>query len=85
MKISHIVAGLAAVCIALGAGTTPSQAQTPALKKVTFLTNYTFHGRHSPFFVGVRMQPFPRTQNVDDLLKMTSKHCLHNNQVYSDW
>jgi NitT/TauT family transport system substrate-binding protein len=53
MKISHIVAGLAAVCIALGAATTPSQAQTPALKKVTFLTNYTFHGRHSPFFVGL--------------------------------
>jgi len=53
MKISHIVAGLAAVCIALGAATTPAQAQTPALKKVTFLTNYTFHGRHSPFFVGL--------------------------------
>jgi NitT/TauT family transport system substrate-binding protein len=27
------------------------QAQTP--KKITFLTNYTFHGRHSPFFVGL--------------------------------
>ena len=29
-------------------------AQTAAApKKVTFLTNYVFHGRHSPFFVGV--------------------------------
>jgi NitT/TauT family transport system substrate-binding protein len=53
MKISHIVAGLAAVCIAVGAAIAPTQAQTPALKKVTFLTNYTFHGRHSPFFVGL--------------------------------
>jgi NitT/TauT family transport system substrate-binding protein len=51
MKISTIVAGFAAVCMALGTAVTPVQAQTP--KKITFLTNYTFHGRHSPFFVGL--------------------------------
>jgi NitT/TauT family transport system substrate-binding protein len=53
MKISTIVAAFAAACIVLGASVAPLQAQTPALKKVTFLTNYTFHGRHSPFFVGL--------------------------------
>jgi NitT/TauT family transport system substrate-binding protein len=53
MKISNIVAGFAAIVVALGAAVTPGQAQTPALKKITFLTNYTFHGRHSPFFVGL--------------------------------
>jgi NitT/TauT family transport system substrate-binding protein len=30
----------------------PALAQAP-LKKITFLTNYTFHGRHTPFFVGL--------------------------------
>jgi NitT/TauT family transport system substrate-binding protein len=29
-----------------------AQAAKP-LKKITFLTNYVFHGRHSPFFVGL--------------------------------
>src|SRR5262249_5843676 len=53
MKISNLVAGLAAACVALGVSPAPVHAQTPALKKVTFLTNYTFHGRHSPFFVGL--------------------------------
>jgi NitT/TauT family transport system substrate-binding protein len=28
-------------------------ASAQALKKVTFLANYAFHGRHSPFFLGV--------------------------------
>lgn len=32
--------------------TTVSQAQTQTLKKVNFLTNYVFNGRHTPFFVG---------------------------------
>jgi len=53
MKISKMLAGFSAVCIALGIAVAPAQAQTPALKKITFLTNYTFHGRHSPFFVGL--------------------------------
>jgi NitT/TauT family transport system substrate-binding protein len=41
--------GLTALCASPGA---EAQAQ-PALKKVSFLTNYVFHGRHSPFFVGL--------------------------------
>jgi NitT/TauT family transport system substrate-binding protein len=53
MKISNIVAGVLALGLALGAAIPPVQAQTRPLKKVTFLTNYTFHGRHSPFFVGL--------------------------------
>ena len=53
MKISTIVAALAAVCVALVAAAPSALAQTPAQKKITFLTNYTFHGRHSPFFVGL--------------------------------
>jgi NitT/TauT family transport system substrate-binding protein len=44
------------VAIALGlagpVGTADAQT-TAAPKKITFLTNYVFHGRHSPFFVGV--------------------------------
>ncbi|HEV2550760.1 MAG TPA: ABC transporter substrate-binding protein [Stellaceae bacterium] len=30
-----------------------ASAQTTAAKKITFLTNYVFNGRHAPFFVGV--------------------------------
>ena len=51
MRVPMLVsafAALAAVC----ASPLPAQAQAP-LKKITFLTNYTFHGRHSPFFVGL--------------------------------
>jgi NitT/TauT family transport system substrate-binding protein len=53
MKISTVVTAFAAACLALGATVAPAQAQTASLKKITFLTNYTFHGRHSPFFVGL--------------------------------
>jgi NitT/TauT family transport system substrate-binding protein len=48
-------AGLA-LAILLGGGLPETQAGAPAdkpLKKVIFLTNYVFHGRHSPFFVGL--------------------------------
>jgi len=38
---------------ALLGGWQPAQAGERPLKKVVFLTNYVFHGRHSPFFVGV--------------------------------
>jgi NitT/TauT family transport system substrate-binding protein len=31
----------------------PALAAQPPLAKVTFLTNYVFHGRYAPFFVGV--------------------------------
>src|SRR3546814_4371777 len=48
---------LAALTIALAAGTGGSvAAQQPSsqdLTEITFLTNYAFHGRHSPFFVGL--------------------------------
>lgn len=29
-----------------------AKAQTPAAKKINFLTNYVYNGRHAPFFVG---------------------------------
>lgn len=44
-------AALVAVVAVVGAGVSPLSAQAP--KKITFLTNYVFHGRHSPYFVGV--------------------------------
>jgi NitT/TauT family transport system substrate-binding protein len=54
MKIRMIVPALLAIGIALSSGVTPADAQTAAApKKITFLTNYVFHGRHSPFFVGL--------------------------------
>lgn len=31
----------------------PTFAQTTPTKKITFLTNYVFNGRHAPFFVGL--------------------------------
>jgi len=43
----------ATIGLLLAAVPLPSSAQVAALKKVTFLTNYVFHGRHSPFFVGL--------------------------------
>ncbi len=47
-------AALLAVGLAFAAVAPTADAQTAAApKKVTFLTNYVFHGRHSPFFVGV--------------------------------
>jgi NitT/TauT family transport system substrate-binding protein len=52
MKPSTIVSAFVTAAVLLCAGAAPAQAQAP-LKKVTFLTNYTFHGRHSPFFVGL--------------------------------
>ncbi|MDR1708091.1 MAG: ABC transporter substrate-binding protein [Candidatus Accumulibacter sp.] len=46
---SHLIAALA---IALAGGLPLStSAQTP--KKITFLTNYVYNGRHAPFFVGL--------------------------------
>src|SRR5262245_25402208 len=43
--------GLGALGLALALAPLAAQPQAP--KKVTFLTNYVFHGRHSPYFVGV--------------------------------
>jgi NitT/TauT family transport system substrate-binding protein len=47
-----MLSAFAALGAVLCAAPAAVQAQAP-LKKITFLTNYTFHGRHSPFFVGL--------------------------------
>ena len=47
---------LAALGLLVGTGAAPSiaMAQTaPAVKKIQFLTNYVYNGRHAPFFVGL--------------------------------
>ncbi|HEY0294165.1 MAG TPA: ABC transporter substrate-binding protein [Bordetella sp.] len=49
-RIKYFAAALAAWVVVLAA---PAAAQAPAPKKITFLTNYTFNGRHAPFFVGL--------------------------------
>ncbi|MCS0495632.1 ABC transporter substrate-binding protein [Ancylobacter sp. MQZ15Z-1] len=43
----------AVAALALLTGSLPAAADTTAPKKITFLTNYVFNGRHAPFFVGV--------------------------------
>jgi NitT/TauT family transport system substrate-binding protein len=51
-----VSAGLLALAIALGGclvSVPNALAADQPLKKVVFLTNYVFHGRHSPFFVGL--------------------------------
>ncbi len=45
------IVGVVGLALAL-APTAAAPADAP-LRKVTFLTNYVFHGRHSPFFVGL--------------------------------
>ncbi len=52
MRVSMLVSAVVALCAVVCASPAPVHAQAP-LKKITFLTNYTFHGRHSPFFVGL--------------------------------
>jgi NitT/TauT family transport system substrate-binding protein len=47
-----LVSAIIALCAVVVASPAPVEAQAP-LTKITFLTNYTFHGRHSPFFVGL--------------------------------
>jgi NitT/TauT family transport system substrate-binding protein len=55
MKIRTLLAAALALGIGYaGPAITTASAQTAAApKKITFLTNYVFHGRHSPFFVGL--------------------------------
>lgn len=54
MKVPMIASALAMLGIVLCGNPAIAQAQAaPPLKKIVFLTNYTFHGRHSPFFVGL--------------------------------
>jgi NitT/TauT family transport system substrate-binding protein len=54
MKFRSLLPALLAIALGFVGVATIATAQTAAApKKVTFLTNYVFHGRHSPFFVGV--------------------------------
>jgi NitT/TauT family transport system substrate-binding protein len=54
MNVRMVVPALLAIGIACSTGVAPVNAQTAASpKKITFLTNYVFHGRHSPYFVGL--------------------------------
>ena len=57
MNRARAWAGLLALATVLGfgaVGVPVATAQSGApLKKIVFLTNYVFHGRHSPFFVGL--------------------------------
>lgn len=45
------IAAALALAASLAAG--PADAAQAPLKKISFLTNYVFHGRHSPYFVGL--------------------------------
>lgn len=54
MKRSSLFFAALAVIAAIGNPITVAHAQTAASpKKITFLTNYVFNGRHAPFFVGL--------------------------------
>src|ERR687891_884932 len=53
--IRKLLCGLCLMGVASGAPV-PAWAQDPSgqdLAEITFLTNYAFHGRHSPYFVGL--------------------------------
>jgi NitT/TauT family transport system substrate-binding protein len=52
VRSAALCASVASGVGVLAASLPPAPAQAP-LKKVTFLTNYVFHGRYAPFFVGV--------------------------------
>jgi len=50
MKRAYLIAALVFVLV----GSIPAAASArEGLKSITFLTNYVFNGRHSPFFVGL--------------------------------
>jgi NitT/TauT family transport system substrate-binding protein len=52
MRSLKFVAASVVALIGLAGTAVPAQAQGPAIKKITFLTNYVYNGRHAPFFVG---------------------------------
>ncbi len=52
-KLRFLSALLVSATLGFGALAAPAAAQDAKLKEITVLTNYTFHGRHSPFFVGL--------------------------------
>lgn len=51
-RISPLIAILVAF-VACNASIAASAQNAATLKKITFLTNYVFNGRHAPFFVGL--------------------------------
>src|SRR5262245_53784705 len=52
-RSSFVIAALAAIAL-IGSALGPTQAQIASSpRKITFLTNYVFNGRHAPFFVGL--------------------------------
>lgn len=52
-RATSLIAAFASLAIA-GVLSAPAAAQSGAApKKITFLTNYVFNGRHAPFFVGL--------------------------------
>lgn len=51
-RAGRVAAAFAALAIA-ALPVAASAQDAPALKKITFLTNYVFNGRHAPFFVGL--------------------------------
>ncbi|WP_298012437.1 ABC transporter substrate-binding protein [uncultured Castellaniella sp.] len=52
-KLRFLSALLISATLGFGALAAPAAAQDAKLKEITVLTNYTFHGRHTPFFVGL--------------------------------
>jgi NitT/TauT family transport system substrate-binding protein len=48
-----LLAAFTSLAIAAGLPATASAQSGAAPKKITFLTNYVYNGRHAPFFVGV--------------------------------
>ncbi len=52
MQRRFLLAAVASLAIA-GLAPIAAEAQSVPLKKITFLTNYVFNGRHAPFFVGL--------------------------------
>lgn len=54
MKLSKTLIAAIAALAALGVAPNLSRAQSPpSIKKIQFLTNYVYNGRHAPFFVGL--------------------------------
>src|SRR4051812_4846949 len=69
MRHSGILAAALFAGLSAGIVLDSASAQAPApapaqAKKVTFLTNYVFHGRHSPYFVGLE-KGFYKEQGFD--------------------
>jgi NitT/TauT family transport system substrate-binding protein len=52
-RASHLIAILAAFAVASSVPVAACAQSAAPAKKITFLTNYVFNGRHAPFFVGV--------------------------------